>query len=117
MSSVRRFARALCRALCLFAGTLPLYAAFSADKPKVAQAAARQEDEGPYSQLILRNVIVINGTGAPAFGPADVVIEGNRIAQVMSVGAPGGAKEEPKRPKLVPGGREIDLRGHYVLPG
>lgn len=84
---------------------------------KVPPAPARNEGDGPYSQLILRSATVIDGTGAPAFGPADIVIEGNRIVEVMSVGAPGGAKEEPKRPKLKAGGREIDLRGHYVLPG
>ena len=92
-------------------------AAAAPQPPKVAPAPARQEGDGPYSQLILRNATVINGTGAPAFGPADIVIEGNRIVQVMSVGAPGGAKEDPKRPKLAAGGREIDLRGHYVMPG
>jgi len=68
--------------------------------PKVAPAPPRQEGDGPYAQLILRNATVINGTGAPAFGPADIVIEGNRIVQVMSVGAPGGSKEDPNRPKL-----------------
>lgn len=84
---------------------------------KVPPAPARKEGDGPYSQLILRSATVINGTGAPAFGPADIVIEGNRIVEVMSVGSPGGSKEEPRRPKLKPGGREIDMRGHYVLPG
>jgi hypothetical protein len=93
------------------------HAAAPPAEPKVAPAPPRHEGDGPYSQLILRNVTVINGTGAPAFGPADIVIEGNRIVQVMSVGAPGGVKEDPKRPKLASGGREIDLRGHYVLPG
>ena len=77
----------------------------------------RQEGDGPYTQLVLRNVVVINGTGAPAFGPADVVIEGNRIAQVMSVGVPGSPTVSPNRPKLKEGGREIDLAGHYVMPG
>ncbi|MGH8287389.1 MAG: amidohydrolase family protein [Steroidobacteraceae bacterium] len=85
--------------------------------PKVKPAPPRNEGDGPYAQLILRNVTVINGAGAPAFGPADVVIEANRIVQVMSVGAPGGIKEEPKRPKLAPGGKELDLRAHYVMPG
>ena len=83
----------------------------------MAPAPARQEGDGPYSQLILRNVTVIRGTGAPAFGPADVVIEGNRIVDVVSVGAPGGVKEAPDRPKLAAGGKEMDLRGHYVMPG
>lgn len=96
---------------------LPCLHAQDAAKAKVELAPPRHEGDGPYSQLILRNVTVINGTGAPAFGPADVVIEGDRIVQVMSVGAPGGTKVEPKRPKLADGGREIDLRGHYVMPG
>src|SRR5262245_21975900 len=92
-------------------------AAAEQPSPKVTPAPPRQEGEGPYSQLILRNATVINGTGAPAFGPADIVIEGNRIVQVMSVGAPGGTKEDPHRPKLKAGGRELDLRGNYVMPG
>ena len=68
-------------------------AAAEPQQPKVAPAPPRQEGDGPYSQLILRNATVINGTGAPAFGPADIVIAGNRIVQVMSVGSPGGVKE------------------------
>jgi len=108
-------------AICCTLGLTTIHARLQAaepiDKPKVEPAPARHEGEGPYPQLILRNVTVITGTGAPAFGPADVVIEGSRITQVMSVGAPGGTKEEPKRPKLAAGGREIDLRGHYVMPG
>src|SRR5688572_1794952 len=104
-----------------FALILPLAAATaaSAAAPEyvVEPAPARREGEGPYPQLILRNVVVIEGTGAPALGPADIVIEGNRIANVVSVGAPGGKKPNPKRPKLAPGGREIDLSGHYAMPG
>lgn len=94
-------------------------AALAADAaaPKVAPTPPRAEGDGPYSQLILRNATVILGTGAPAFGPADIVIEVNRIVNVMSVGAPGGVKPEPQRPKLAAGGREIDLRGHVVMPG
>jgi hypothetical protein len=84
---------------------------------EVAPAPARHEGEGPYSQLILRGVVVINGTGSPAFGPADVVIEGNRIVKVQSVGNPGAPIDADKRPKLAAGGREIDLSGHYVMPG
>jgi imidazolonepropionase-like amidohydrolase len=86
-------------------------------KPTVLPAPPRNEGEGPYSQLILRSVTVINGTGSPAFGPADVVIEGNRIVQVQSVGAPGAPINQAKRPKLAAGGREMDLSGHYLLPG
>jgi hypothetical protein len=89
----------------------------AAKPPDVEPAPDRSEGQGPYTQLILRGVTVINGSGAPAFGPADVVIEGNRIVRVVSVGAPGGSKEDPDRPKLAAGGREMDLGGHYVMPG
>ena len=71
-----------------FASSLVLCAAAAAsaagndaaiEAPAVAPAPPRAEGDGPYSQLILRNVVVIRGSGAPAFGPADVVIEGNRF--------------------------------------
>ena len=37
------------------------------------------EGEGPFERLIIRGVIVVDGTGAPGQGPIDIVIEGNRI--------------------------------------
>ncbi len=99
---------------CLALATFPL----AAKEPEPIQVAPpRAEGEGPYSQLILRGATVINGTGAPAFGPADVVIEGNRIVSITSVGNPGVPIDAEKRPKLEEGGREIDLAGAYLLPG
>ena len=83
----------------------------------IPAAPPRVEGDGPYSQLILRGVTVINGTGSPAFGPADIVVEGNRIVEVRSVGSPGSPFNDTARPKLKAGGREIDLTGHYVMPG
>lgn len=93
------------------------FAAAESDAPGVAPAPPRAEGQGPYSQLILRGVTVIKGTGSPAFGPADVVIENNRITQVKSVGSPGTAIRDDQRPKLAEGGQELDLTGHYVMPG
>jgi hypothetical protein len=89
----------------------------AADAPSVQPAPGRAEGEGPYTQLILRGVTVINGTGSPAFGPADVVIEGNRIVNVRSVGSANSPIDPENRPKLAAGGKEIDLTGHYVMPG
>lgn len=88
-----------------------------AAEPAVAPAPARAEGDGPYTQLILRGLTVINGTGTPAYGPADIVIEGNRIVQIVSVGSPGSPIKTENRPKLKDGGREMDLAGHYALPG
>src|SRR5690349_14591602 len=96
---------ALCGALVLAAlpGLAAAAAAAPPQPPKVEPAPPRHEGDGPYSQLILRGVTVINGTGAPAFGPADIVIEGNRIVQIVSVGRPRGVVEVEGRPKLAAG--------------
>ena len=50
---------------------------------------ARQHGEGHYDQLIIRGAYMIDGTGAPATGPVDIVVEKDRIAEIRSVGAPG----------------------------
>ena len=83
----------------------------------VAPAPARDEGEGPFPQLILRGVTVVTGTGSPAYGPVDIVIEGDRIVDVAIVGTANHPIRDDARPKLAPGGREMDLAGHYVLPG
>ena len=58
---------------------------------------------------------VIDGTGAPPYGPADIVVEQNRITQIKVVGFPGLPIEDKNRPKK--GTREIDAHGKYILPG
>ncbi|MBL8300979.1 MAG: amidohydrolase family protein [Rhodanobacteraceae bacterium] len=83
----------------------------------IAPGTDRQQGEGPYSQLVLRGVTVINGTGSPAYGPADVVIEGNRINEIRMLGADLQSIKPDDRPKLRAGGREMDLAGYYVMPG
>jgi hypothetical protein len=70
----------------LLLGTLFLAtAAFAANPP---YAPDRHEGEGPFQRLIIRGATVIDGTGAPAIGPVDIVIEGNRIKELRVVGAP-----------------------------
>jgi hypothetical protein len=89
--------------------------AFASPAASVADPVpARTEGVGPYGRIVLRNVTIVNGTGAPAQGPYDIVISGDRIAEIRSIGAPG-ALDESRRAK--PGDYEIDLTGHYVLPG
>ncbi|MGH9422692.1 MAG: amidohydrolase family protein, partial [Thermoanaerobaculia bacterium] len=46
------------------------------------------EGEGPWKRMIIRGVTMVDGTGAPPIGPVDIVIEGNRIREVRSVGFP-----------------------------
>jgi len=82
---------------------------------KDSEVPDRAEGEGQYERLILRGGYVIDGTGAPPFGPADIVIEKGRIAQIKVVGTPGVPIQEQNRPKGAD--REIDVSGKYILPG
>ena len=92
-------------------------AAAEKELAEAPRSPARSRGEGPYSQLILRGVTLIDGSGSPARGPVDIVIEGNRITGIHSVGAPGTPINESVRPKAAEGATELDLSGHYVLPG
>ena len=87
------------------------------DEPQMIPAPDRGdgEGEGPFERLIIRGATLIDGTGAPPIGPVDIVIEGNRIADVKSVGYPGLEIDEDKRPGDAT--REIDAHGSYVMPG
>ena len=73
--------------------------------------------DGPYSQLIIRGVMLINGDGSPPRGPIDIIVENNIIKKIQVVGYPGVPIDESKRPKLKSGGKELDANGMYLLPG
>ncbi len=99
-----------------------LFAPFAAaqdDEPPetIPPAPPRAEGEGPWERLILRGGTLIDGTGSPPIGPVDVVIEGNRIVKVENVGNPGVPIDPEDRPETGEGGHEIDVSGHYLLPG
>ena len=97
------------------AETDSLFASIKDDVPP------RGEGQGQYDQLIIRGAYLIDGTGAPATGPVDVVVEDDRITQVTTVGTPGIAIDPEGRPPLLDGvdlkTREIDAHGKYLLPG
>ncbi len=73
------------------------------------------EGIGPYKRLIIRGATMIDGTGSPPIGPVDIVIAGNRIESIKSVGNPGVPIRDEGRPAK--GDYEIDAHGSYVLPG
>jgi imidazolonepropionase-like amidohydrolase len=82
----------------------------------VAAPARRQgEGLGPFKTLIIRNVMVIDGTGAPPLGPMNVVVEGNRIARIQGAGTPGVPQRQggagPQADHV------IDGTGMYLMPG
>lgn len=96
---------------------LTLHLFFLAADAQIKKAPNRMDGAGPWSQLILRGAIVVNGTGAPPVGPVDIVIEQNKIVSIRNVGYPGLSIREMSRPKLKEGGKEIDCSGMYILPG
>ena len=84
---------------------------------QIPKAPERKEGEGPWDQLIIRGVTLINSTGAPPLGPVDIVVEKNRITEIKDVGVPGVAINPARRPKLKAGGKELQAEGMYLLPG
>lgn len=86
-----------------------------AGMPPVPAATGRNRGTGPYRRLVLRGATVIDGTGAPPWGPADIVIEGDRITAITPVGTPHRPINASRRPP--PGNHEIDCHGKFVTPG
>ena len=84
---------------------------------QITKAPLVKEGDGPYTQLIIRGVTLINGTGAPPFGPVDIVIEKNRIVKIQNVGSPSLPINAARRPTLKEGGKEINCEGMYAMPG
>jgi len=91
---------------------MPVYAAGDGDSR--ADIPPREMGEGPFNRLVIRNVNIIDGTGAPMQGPYDVVIERDRIAEIRSIGSPGAII--PERRAAV-GDHEIDASGFTMMPG
>jgi imidazolonepropionase-like amidohydrolase len=78
-------------------------------------APARKEGDGPFQRLIIRGVHLIDGYGSAPRGPVDVVVEGNRIAEIVSIGYPKLPIDQSKRPKGAT--KELDAEGMYLMPG
>ena len=80
-------------------------------------APNRRADEGrgPFKTLVIRGVMLIDGTGAPPQGPVDIVVSGNRIASVRSAGTPGLALRANRAPQNAD--HEVDATGMYLMPG
>jgi imidazolonepropionase-like amidohydrolase len=72
----------------------------------LVDAPDRRADEGagPFATLLIRNAIVIDGSGAPPAGPVNIVVSQNRI-QLIDASVPEHIDHE------------IDATGMYVLPG
>ncbi len=108
------------RKMTIWAGTILCAAGLLCGPRAGAQTAQAAEETGPYESLEIRGVTVIDGSGAPAYGPVNIFIKGNRIDRIVSedaisrtravAGAAGG--KEDKAPDRV-----IEGKGMYVTPG
>ncbi|HEX6135136.1 MAG TPA: amidohydrolase family protein [Longimicrobiales bacterium] len=106
--------RSAARAAALLAALLPTASRLQAQSVPEAPDRPAGEGAGPFRRLVIMGANLIDGTGAPMQGPVDIVIEGNRIRQIRSAGAPGVQRE-----LTPPEGADhvIDARGMYALPG
>jgi len=84
---------------------------------QMADAPERSEGDGPFERLIIRGGTMIDGTGSPALGPVDIVIEGNRITQIQNVGYPGVPIDDNRRPQADENTTELYVEDSYILPG
>ncbi|MBI4471981.1 MAG: amidohydrolase family protein [Acidobacteria bacterium] len=73
------------------------------------------EGQGPFRTLVIRGVVLIDGTGGPPRGPVDIVVENNRIRSILPAGTPGlplATNRPPRQSDF-----ELDATGMYLLPG
>lgn len=80
-----------------------------------AQTSTAQISGKRYKRIVVRNAIIVDGSGKPASGPFDIVIENDKISQIVSFDPVAVKEGWAKRPDK--GDVEIDATGKYVLPG
>lgn len=66
-------------------------------------------------RIVIRGALVIDGSGKPASGPYDIVIENDTIAQMVGLDPVAMKAGTARRPEK--GDLDIDAAGKYVLPG
>ncbi len=93
-------------AFVFFFGLVPFLSSLPVQAQPLKPAPDRREGEGvgPFDTLVIKNAIVINGTGSPPFGPTNIVIKQNRIDSI--------GRAEIKDADFV-----VDATGMYVMPG
>lgn len=66
-------------------------------------------------RIVVRGATVVDGSGKPAAGPFDIVIENDTITQIVSIDPVAVKENRARRPEK--GDLDIDATGKYVLPG
>ena len=112
MRLARSLARPLAAALLagLLAAPIALHAQAAANSTSPTTA---QHNVKPRS-LAIRNATIVDGNGTPARGPADILIVGDTIAQVVWLDPVAMSSGQTRR---VQADAEIDATGKFVLPG
>ena len=72
-----------------------------------APAPMRHEGSGPYENLVITQVMLINGEGAPPMGPVNIYVQDDRIQRI-------GRGEHIESSEGV---EVLDASGMYALPG
>ena len=94
--------------LCLAAVSVFVGSVFPQDAlPSVSGKRAKR--------IVIRGAMMVDGSGKPAAGPYDIVVENDRIAQIASFDPVAAKENRARRPAK--GDVEIDAAGKYVLPG
>jgi len=84
----------------LFAGLFAMIAVAQAPPPGIAGTR--------HARLVVRNAMVVDGSGTPMSGPLDILIENDTITSIGHVPPSTSAQKDSV---------EIDAKGKYVLPG
>lgn len=97
----------------------PVQQKVEAVKPRAganpAPPRAAGEGAGPFRKMVIRGAMLIDGTGAPPRGPVDIVVENNRITDILDAGTPGLPMKQEREPRDFD--HEMDAAGMWVLPG
>ena len=96
-------------------GSVLVIATLALSGSNAGAQGARQVTSGVRpTRFAIRNATIVDGNGTPASGPADILIEGNRIARVVFLDPVAIKSGTANRPAA---DAEIDATGKYVLPG
>jgi hypothetical protein len=82
-----------------------------AGMPPVQKATTRDRGAGPFKRLILRGATILDGTGAPQWSPADIVVEGEIKAMCTFARLDDSKVRMVGMPCLTPGDDTIEKLG------
>jgi hypothetical protein len=107
---MKTMSKIILRKITVFLFTISLFS------PAIIAQTSNAEISGKrYKRVVVRNAIIVDGTGRPASGPFDIVIENDLITEIVGLD-PVAVKEGTAR-RPAKGDVEIDATGKYVLPG